>query len=406
VTLDVSSVLPFGRLERDEVYFEHDGPRFFALRSSSLGVRLLAICIDDEPEDEVVYLYLALSQRRFELVRGGHVGLREAFQSAEAGAIWRVVEDYSGPEPVARAESVLFEDLSDGDLPTEAARMDLPTPTSPALDEEELHTWASEGLRTVAAIELAASGEQLTEFPLRGLGRIGNALQEAIDALAQEESGDPTDRGPIPKVITEDVQMSALALRAASFVLVIGTDKRGGFLDNSPKVEATLGRLADLIESTADGDVIVEAMRTYGSRARGKFTSLLRSVGAYGSGLGLITAPQSAPPRSARVTSRQLLRALRSIELVEPQLESFTVRRGVLTASHTRRTTFELVDMASGQRYAGKVSPAARAQIDGLAVGRASFVTAEIMEEIAFAAEEQVTGRKYTLLSISPVASQ
>ena len=44
MTLDVSSVLPYGPLERIEVYFEHDGPKLLSLRSTSLDVRMLALC--------------------------------------------------------------------------------------------------------------------------------------------------------------------------------------------------------------------------------------------------------------------------------------------------------------------------------------------------------------------------
>jgi hypothetical protein len=406
VSLDASSALPFGQLDRIEVYFEHDGPRFFALRSRSLGIYLLALCINDEPEDEVVFLYLVMSPRRFEQVRGGHISLREAFAQAGPGEIWRVTEDYSEDDPFVRTEQTTYAEIGDDDLPNESARLEIPTSTAIGLDPGELSAWASETLRTVAAVELDATGETLTEFPLRGLGQVGTVLQETIDALAQEVSGEVTDRGPIAKTITDDVQMSALALRAASFVLVIGTDKRGAMMDNAGKVEVTLGQLADLIDSAATPELLVRSLREHGSRARGKFSALLRSVGSYESGLGLLMAPQNAPTRTARVTAGQIMRALRAIEEVQPTAEPFSVRRGVLTASHTRRTTFELVDMASGHRYAGRVAPDARVQIDGLAVGRASFVSAELLEQIDFAADDQATGRTYTLLSIEPVSEE
>lgn len=144
-------------------------------------------------------------------------------------------------------------------------------------------------MRTVAAVELDADGENLTEFPLRGLGLVGTTLQDTVDALAQEVSGTPIDRGAIPRAITDDVQMSALALRAASFVLVIGTNKRGGLIDNGPRVESTLNRLVDLIVKGSVPEELATSLRDYG--ARGKFTYLLRAVSGSGSEIGVVTAP-------------------------------------------------------------------------------------------------------------------
>lgn len=404
MTLDVSAVLPYGDLEQVEVYFEHDGPRFFALRSTTLDVRLIAICTDDDPDsDEVVFLYLVLAPRRFEQVRSGRVGLREAFEQAGLWEIWRVVENYGAEPPSVTAQAIRFASIADDDLPIADARLQLPTSTAPPLDEAELLTWSRQSMRTVAAIELDADGENLTEFPLRGLGLVGTTLQETVDALAQEESGTPTDRGAIPRAITDEVQLSALALRAASFVLVVGTNKRGKFMDNSPRVESTLTRLVDLIEKGPEPEALVNSMRDYGARARGKFTNLLRAVSGAGSGIGVVTAPQSAEPRRARMTATQVLRALATIDLVEATIEQLQIRRGVLTGSNTRLGTFELVDMADTRRYSGKVAQQARDQIDGLQVGHASFVSAELLEEIDFAAEDQETGRKHTLISIQPL---
>lgn len=405
MTLDASSALPYGKLEIQEVYFEHDGPKFFASRAVESGLVLLALCVEDDDDSlETVFLYLVLPEARFRDIRSGHVGLRQAFEEAKPWQIWRVVEDYSGAEAVVRAEAIRLEEISDRDLPTDSARLQLETPTTEPFDPSELSALASQSLRTVAAIELAASGENLTEFPLKGLGQVGSALQETIDALAQEVSGPVTERGPIPASITRDVQMSALGLRAASFVLLLGTDKRGGLIDNSPLVESTMEQLVALVAAGSDPDTLVSAMRSHESRARGKFTNLLKAVFSSQSGIGVSLASQTGSLVSARMSASDVTGALISIGEVAATSNTIEISRGTLLASHTRRRTFEIFDNATGVRYPGTVASDAQLLINGLKVGNTSFVRATLREDIDFAAEDQETGRSYTLTYIGPIA--
>ena len=65
-----------------------------------------------------------------------------------------------------------------------------------------------------------------------------------------------------------------------------------------------------------------------------------------------------------------------------------------------RRGRFELYDNASSRLYAGSVSDDAKQQIDGFAVGHASYVAATLKVEIDFAAEDETAGHKYTLVSV------
>lgn len=401
MSLNVSEVLPYGPLERIEVYFEHNGPRFFALRSRAMDVRLIAICVDEmEEQGEVVFLYLAMSPERFADVRSGKIGLKRAFEVAEPWTIWRVVESYGVDASTVSANAVRFADIPAADLPHDEARLELPTHTAPNLDVAELSDLACRSLRTFVAIELDASGENQTEFPLRGVGAIGESVQETIDALAQEAAGRATEFGPISAAITGDVQMSVYGLRAASFVLVLATDKRGGLFENSDRVLQALSRFAHLVDVGRDPSALVEVLRGSGARARNKFTDLLRAAVLYRSGFGLTIAPEDGPVSVAHLTRREAWAALEAIDAVEPVEERLRVERGILQGSNTRRATFEMVDLATMRRYSGRVSPDAQSAIDGLRVGRHSFVAAEILVQVAFGAGDQETGRTYTLLSV------
>lgn len=407
MTLDASAALPYGKLEMLEVYFEHDGPRFFATRAVETGINFLAFCIeDDEESDETVFLYLALSDPRFRDIRSGHVGLRQAFEEAAPWQIWRVVEDYSGVKPLVRAEAIRLEEISPSDLPTTSARLQIDTAAAPGLNAQELTDLASQSLRTVVAVELEASDEHLTEFPLRGLGAVGTALQDSINALAQEVAGEATERGPIPASITNDVQMSTVALRAASFALVLATDMRGRLIANDPLVEQTMEELVDLVRAGADPTDVVTTMRRHGARARSKFTNLLQAVFAHQSGIGIISASQDGSVSAAKMSAAQVVGAITSIKKVEATSTRIEIPRGTLLASHTRRRTFEIFDNASGTRYAGTVSSDAQTMINGLPVGDASFVSAVLREEIEFAAEDQETGRSHILVQIETIPAR
>ncbi|MEV0891449.1 DUF6575 domain-containing protein [Promicromonospora sp. NPDC050262] len=396
----LSNALPYGELEMLEVYFEHDGPRFFALRSLSLDVRLLAICTDED-DVSVEYLYLVLSPQRFNQVRSGHIGLREAFETSGPWEIWSVIERHERAEPYVNAFALPYGEIPENKLPTPSARLDIETPTAPPLNEQELRSDAVASLRTFAAIELDANGENLTEFSLRNLGNIGTRLQETFDALAQEETGTPTERGAIAASITDGIQMNVVALRAASFAVVLATDKRGRLMDDEHNVQATLERLVALVETGSNPQILVEALRAYGPRARSKVISLFRAVLQAESGLGILVGPQRADPTSARLTAQQVVEAVELIDGVKPAERDLYIRRGTLLASNTLRGTFLLLDEARQQEYSGRVNEEARDQIDGLRVGHQSYVQAQLIERVEFGVTEQEGGRRYTLTSIA-----
>lgn len=402
MTLDLSAVLPYGPLDPVEVYFEHDGPRFFSLRSRTLDVRLLALCIDED-DDTVEFLYLVLSPQRFAQIRSGAVGLLDAFASAGPWEIWRVVERYDLDVPRPEAHVISFEEAwSQGWLPTEDARLDLPTPTAPALDVAELESEATSSLRTIAALELDAPDQTLTEFSLRNLGQISTRVQDSLDALAKEEAGRRRSRGLVSMRTTDEVQMNVIALRAASFAVVLGTDKRGRLIENPESVTATLSRLVGLVQLGHEPDALISELRErYGSVARARLVSLLRAVRQADSGLGVVVSPPGAKATGARLTATEVAAAVGRIDEVEEVVNSIEVPRGVLFGANARSGTFELFDAVRDRRVSGKVAPEARDQVDGLRVGMHAWVEADLLEHLDFSASEEEGGATYTLVRIA-----
>lgn len=400
MTLDVSSLLPYGPLTPLEVYFEHEGPKFFALQSAALGLRVIAICIDDGDDEPGVltFLYLPVSRDSFVEIRAGHTTLWEAFASS-GQVIWRIREDYNGADPIASVERVAFEDLDEGDLPFREAKLELPTPTALPLRHGELIDRAAGTGRMIGVIELEAEDETVTEFPLRGLGRVSVGVQDTFDSLAHETAQRPNARGAVASELAADVQFSVLGLRAASFAIMLGSSPRQELLVN-PRLHAVLDDMFDLLAGASDEALVVEKLYQHDRRVRSRFVGLLGSVRDFGSGIGFITVEPDGDARETHLSRDQVTRALEAVSQVSQERLGIEVPRAMLTASNTSRHTFELIDAATGARYAGKVDPAAHGQIEGLKVGHSSFVSATMVADVEFVAEDEETGRTVTLLAI------
>jgi hypothetical protein len=70
-----------GNLDTIEIYSYYNGPRLFSCRNSA-GNIYFALWVDEE-DDFDLWLYVAISQQRFEEIRSGKIDLQNAFLKAE-----------------------------------------------------------------------------------------------------------------------------------------------------------------------------------------------------------------------------------------------------------------------------------------------------------------------------------
>ena len=161
MTYRTSAKLPYGPLELHEVYFAHDGPKFFSLRSARFSMFLVASCVD-ENESSLEFLYLVLGQERFNAIRAGELTLLEAYSGSQFGDLWHVTE--STPEAGDSAEQIAFADIDPSWLPSPTARLDLPTPTVAPLDIAELTSLSEGTMRHVMALELTPTAQIAPSF--------------------------------------------------------------------------------------------------------------------------------------------------------------------------------------------------------------------------------------------------
>ncbi|MDF0553672.1 DUF6575 domain-containing protein [Kamptonema sp. UHCC 0994] len=111
------SLLPqstnLGKLEIIEVYEYYDAPCLFACRNLS-GQLFIAVWAEQTTEFGT-WLYVPISQRRFETVRSGGIDLRDAFLNSEDGFVYEVI--ISSDNSSDRVEIIWCENLIDDWLP-------------------------------------------------------------------------------------------------------------------------------------------------------------------------------------------------------------------------------------------------------------------------------------------------
>ncbi len=102
-----------GKLKLLEVYEYYDTPCLFSCRNAS-GHLFIAILFDQTKKCQK-WLYLPMSQRRFENIRAGLIELRNAFLNAEDGLVYEVI--INSDDNADRVEIIWCENLVDDWLP-------------------------------------------------------------------------------------------------------------------------------------------------------------------------------------------------------------------------------------------------------------------------------------------------
>lgn len=116
----------FGPLELVEVYEFFDKPVLASYRDTK-GTLFLAVLIDETREGDETWLYVPLSEGRFQLLRTGAVDLHTAFKQPEEGVTYevRIPGDRLVPAAVTPLSSAM---LTDEMLPTPGEHIELPAP--------------------------------------------------------------------------------------------------------------------------------------------------------------------------------------------------------------------------------------------------------------------------------------
>lgn len=399
-TLDLVGA-PF---EHVETYVYVDGRRTFSMRSIAWPDMYCVVNTveEDEITGDLVTLAVLLSGDRFRAMRSGIVGFREIFAEAPIGSLFQVNWAWNEKdEAVPTVTLVRGSGLPRQWLPSESARLSLPTATVEAYEPSKLVALSQAQSRTLFAVEVEHEGKRSTEFPARNAGELQVAIDGAIQSLAREFVGKASDKSPVAR----ELSVSVVELQAASFVLVMAIDS-AGMVEATEVTSEVFGQLASFLEAVAsdNGPTVLGELRRHTPKTRNRLRDVLRPLAAVGSGITLSTTVAhtsevqvtGAPPVSVRA-------AIELIEKMPPETKYIDVRRGILTGLVLRTQHFEIVDSASGERYNGAMTDEAKADANGLVVGDSSFVTARIRIDIPLTNDgDETQGVKHVLEVIAP----
>lgn len=391
-----------GPLEVGEVFFEHDGPRLFVAQSRA-GNLFLANCVDeDEDEYTETYLYVSVSRARMNLVRSGHVPLRDVYTHAEDGFVYQITAEYGKEVPTNSLLTIPSNQIQDDWLPLADARLDLETETLPSFNPENFRVESEEEFRTRIALEIHPLHTRRTEYSLRSLSRLAGSFQDTLDSLAQEERGRPTTRGLIPEEILQESELVFTGALAASFVLVLAP-RSSPTLVGHDLVNKSTERLLELLQAADSQDELTKLLNRYGMRARSKFRGLLTILSDDETGAGVFLADHLGRLSVAEIHLDSVRHALSIIDDRNPDSEKLELARVTLVGVNLRTGIFELFDNVAGQRYSGQMSPGAKAQMSGLPTGEEHFYTASLLKTMEYSTMTSDVSSSYRLLQILPV---
>lgn len=390
--------------EHVETYVYYDGRRTFAMRSLAWPDMYCVVNTveEDEVTGDLVTLAVLLSGDRFRAMRAGIVGFRDIFADARRGSLFQVNWVWTeSDEAIPTITSTSGAWLPPQWLPSENARMSLPTATVEAYEPSKLVALSRAQSRTLFAVEIEHEGKRSTEFPARNAGELQVAIDGAVQSLAREYVGKASDRSPVAR----ELSVSVVELQAASFVLVMAIDS-AGMVEATEVTSDVFDQLASFVEAVAsnDGPTVLGELKRHTSKTRNRLRDVLRPLAAVGSGITLSTTiahtsevqVAAAPPVSVRA-------AVELIEKMPPETKYIDVRRGILTGLVLRTQHFEIVDSASGERYNGAMTDDAKAEANGLVVGDSSFVAARIRVDTPLTNDDDETaGVKYVLEMVAP----
>lgn len=391
-----------GDLSLSEVYFAYEGPRIF-LAESRVGQLYFAFIVDEDDDTES-YIYLPVSQRRLRQLRSGGMGLREAVLHPEDLRLFLVTSNYDADVPFSTAKALRPDDLPVNWLPDQEARLKAKTPTKPAFSPSELSRMSTEENRPLFAVEVEPSAINRTEIPVKSFGRIGIAVQETIDAIAQAESGSATARGAIRNDILDQVELCFTESLAASFVFVLARNTDDG-LFQTPLLYESLTGLGRLLSSGADPNADLSGQLTrYGPRVLSKYRSLLDAVVQEETGIQTFFASPGDPVISSGLTLGDVKRSLEILDDSDPTTQHFRLEKVMLVGVNLRTGVFEISDTEADRNYVGKLTPSGRAAIEGLPTGGEFRYAVELVEVIEYSSVTDEEKRVYRLESVERVS--
>lgn len=161
-------------LQIDETYLYYDKPVFFSCRDS-LGQHFLVLLIQDDEKE--IWIYIAISDRRFSFMRSGEIDLFSVFGEPESGFIYLVETDEL--QSITNYNIIPSDEIREEWLPDPGEFLKIEMPIS----KEPLKQVAIQTLRESIRLKFNFHHYQGLKAPADTLGEIISAFQETVDSI-------------------------------------------------------------------------------------------------------------------------------------------------------------------------------------------------------------------------------
>jgi hypothetical protein len=261
-----------GKLELIEVYEFYDQPILFSCRNASDAIFIGVFA--DEDDNFETWLYVGVSPHRFKQIRSGAIDLHDAFSEVEDGIIFQIKVPHN--EQIPESMPISATQIPDDMLPLPGEFINLETPTLPELDED-LRRKSLQTRQEIISLALNFDGEYRTEVPANALSEILGSLQDTIDAVGESLTESSNVRGPIPRDVISDMQMSVTRIGAGSFKLELASTQLTDVFGES-KCGNAIQELVNLLKVGSNADELGEHLIRLKSRVANRYVSLLESL--------------------------------------------------------------------------------------------------------------------------------
>ena len=338
-----------GQLELIEVYEFYDQPILFSCRNASDAIFMGVFA--DEDDNFETWLYIGVSPHRFKQIRSGAIDLHDAFSEVEGGVIFQIKVPHDEQDPVSIPISAA--QIPDDMLPLPGESINLETPTLPELDED-LKRKSFQIKQEIISLDLNFDGKFRTEAPVNALSKILGSLQEMINAVGESLTGNSNVRGPIPKDVFSDMQMSVTGIGAGSFKLELVSTQLANLFGES-KCGDAIQELVNLLKIGSNPNELREHLIRLKSRVANRYVLLLESLSGVVRETKIVWAsPKEGCGDSAYLPAAVARETIDIIEQFTDLLESDHDVEGILIGVFTDNKTFG-IKAQDGTIYKGKI---------------------------------------------------
>lgn len=342
-----------GKLELLETFEYYDKPVLFACRNAT--DELFLVVLEDEDDDVETWLYVGLSQLRFNHVRSGSIDLRTAFIEAENNFVYEVRLYFDNRLPEVAIVSA--QELNDDQLPIAGENLSLTTPTLAVLDNN-LGRKAEQAQREYVAMSLEFDDRKRTEAPAKILGHVLEAVQDIVNSLGLTFSELHQEAKKVTKDLSSLLELSVVNVGAGSFKVEMASSNSGQLpLLDADLMSDVLQAFVDLINSEPSPDNLKEILASYRVEVAREYLTLLQAISH--SKIDETNFEWASPRGRSGSARLSTPKVFATIEVLKDWSESTTQMIeviGELTGLYkTGRRNFQIEDR-EGQKFDGVVS--------------------------------------------------